>query len=85
MFDSVSAPTPDNCQAYFTETALQYNTSALFFEWTNSSSYPLPNIKADLASFMLVRGDYAWLGYGWIGCTLDKVPGSYIRGTHDYS
>jgi len=23
----------------------------------------------DLASFLLVRGPYAWLGYGWQGCT----------------
>jgi len=23
----------------------------------------------DLASFLLVRGRYAWLGYGWQGCT----------------
>ena len=22
----------------------------------------------DLASFLLIRGDYAWLGHGWQGC-----------------
>ena len=23
----------------------------------------------DLATFLLARGDYGWIGYGWIGCT----------------
>ena len=28
----------------------------------------LPNVTSDLATFLLARGDYAWIGYGWIGC-----------------
>eukprot|EP00662_Eupelagonemidae_sp_cell21_P001447 gene1447-biopygen87120 len=24
--------------------------------------------KEDLANFLLIRGDYAWFGYGWVGC-----------------
>ncbi len=24
--------------------------------------------RSDLATFLLARGDYAWIGYGWIGC-----------------
>jgi hypothetical protein len=27
----------------------------------------------DLASFLVVRGPYAWLGYGWQGCTNGDV------------
>ena len=23
----------------------------------------------DLANFLLVRGPYAWLGHGWLGCS----------------
>ena len=29
----------------------------------------LPNVTSDLATFLLARGDYAWIGYGWIGCS----------------
>ena len=28
----------------------------------------LPDLAQDLASFLLVRGPYAWLGHGWVGC-----------------
>ncbi len=28
----------------------------------------------DLANFLLLRGDFAWLGYSWIGCSQ-----TYIR------
>ena len=26
-------------------------------------------LKEDLANFLLVRGDYAYLGHGWLGCS----------------
>jgi hypothetical protein len=28
----------------------------------------LPNLAQDLATFLLLRGDYAFLGTGWSGC-----------------
>merc|ERR1712190_88605 len=28
----------------------------------------LPQMMENLASFLLVRGPYAWLGYGFLGC-----------------
>lgn len=31
----------------------------------------LPELKQDLANFLLVRGPYAWLGHGWKGCSKD--------------
>jgi hypothetical protein len=73
MFTDSHAPDAASCAAYFR--GANWAGSALLFQWTNSSSYPLPNIKVDLASFMLVRGDYAWLGYSWLGCTSDATPG----------
>mmetsp|Transcript_46647 Transcript_46647/g.77151 ORF Transcript_46647/g.77151 Transcript_46647/m.77151 type:complete len:468 (+) Transcript_46647:131-1534(+) len=33
--------------------------------------FPLPSPTQDVATFLLVRGPYAWLGYGWLGC-IDK-------------
>ena len=28
----------------------------------------LPKVTEDLVTFLLARGDFAWIGYGWIGC-----------------
>jgi hypothetical protein len=28
----------------------------------------LPNLPQDLATFLLLRGPYAFLGFGWSGC-----------------
>eukprot|EP00755_Sulcionema_specki_P024789 Sspe_Gene.1601::Locus_531_Transcript_1_1_Confidence_1.000_Length_1868::g.1601::m.1601 len=48
----------------------------------NGKQFPLPSPIQDIATFLLVRGKYAWMGYGWIGCT-----DSYSRPdalNHDY-
>lgn len=48
---------------------------ALFFGFTRVSHHQpltangtLPALMQDLATFLLVRGQYAWIGYGWQGC-----------------
>jgi hypothetical protein len=75
LFLPSRAPDAATCTQYFrTEGRLAINGS-LLFEWTSSGSYPLPNIDVDVASFLLVRGEYAWLGYGWQGCTSNEQPG----------
>jgi hypothetical protein len=40
---------------------------------TTASKVSLLNLDVDLATFLLQRGDYAWLGYGWLGCDLEYV------------
>ena len=37
----------------------------------NTSGNParLEDLAQDLANFLLVRGDYAYLGHGWLGCS----------------
>lgn len=37
----------------------------------SSAEARLPQLHQDLASFLLVRGDYAWIGYGFVGCAAD--------------
>ena len=42
----------------------------------------LPAFEQDLATFLLVRGAFAWLGYGWLGCgdaTGSAAAGPYVR------
>jgi hypothetical protein len=76
MFTSVAgAPNQSECANWFRSTGPRYNTSALFFQWTNSSAEVLPAVPQDTAAFLLVRGPYAWVGYAWLGCTSDSVPG----------
>ena len=74
MFQDTTAPNAATCASYFRSIDWA-RSAALLFQWTNSSEFPLPNVAVDLASFMLVRGDYAWLGYSWLGCTSDATPG----------
>merc|ERR1711896_123931 len=33
----------------------------------------LTQFDHDLANFLLIRGDYAWLGHGWVGCSRDYI------------
>lgn len=44
---------------------------ALFFGFTrvtHHQQFPLPSFMQDLAAFLLIRGPYAWIGFGWQGC-----------------
>ncbi len=38
---------------------------------TDGSAVPLPAFNQDLATFLLIRGPYAWLGYGWVSCNIE--------------
>mmetsp|Transcript_62112 Transcript_62112/g.55988 ORF Transcript_62112/g.55988 Transcript_62112/m.55988 type:complete len:102 (+) Transcript_62112:1-306(+) len=51
---------------------MRLNTSALMFEY-QSLNDTQSQFMMDLAVFLLVRGDYAWLGYNWNGCHDDWV------------
>ena len=46
----------------------------------NGLKYGLLYPKEDLASFMLVRGGFAWLGTGWLGCGLQANASSCCSG-----
>ena len=41
-----------------------------------------PALLQDIARFLLVRGPYSWLGYGWEGCITTPPP--VARYDHDY-
>lgn len=52
-----------------TDMALMFGFSRVSHHQPLASEGTLPAYMQDLASFLLVRGPYAWLGYGWQGCT----------------
>ena len=47
-----------------------YQTLPLLMGFMNQTETlnSLDNFEQNLASFLLARGDYAWLGTGYIGC-----------------
>lgn len=52
-----------------------FHRMALFFGFTRYAHHGdldpsghLPALLQDLATFLLVRGPFAWIGWGWVGC-----------------
>ena len=57
-------------------------TGAFLLQFTrnnHTSPWPLPFPSQDLATFLLARGDFSFLGYAWAGCgsedTYARPPG----------
>ena len=52
--------------------------AAMLYSLSGPKSSPLPSLQQDLATFLLTRGDFAWIGYQWVGCvdcsTAVRVP-----------
>ena len=50
-------------------------TSAMMYAFSpggcGSDPSSLPAFELDLANFLLIRGPYAYLGHGWLGCSHD--------------
>ena len=44
-------------------------TRAMAFGMSGSPSTRSPGLLQDLANFLLTRGPYSWLGWGWKGCS----------------
>ncbi len=62
-----------HCEAYFADACRPGGGKRFKAPWVYQFTDPksgrnLPKVKEDLATFLLARGDYAWIGYGWIGC-----------------
>ena len=58
------------CAAWFSR-ADELRGCAYMHEVYNATQRPLPAVSEDLAAFLIMRGPYAWLGYGWVGCITD--------------
>ena len=44
------------------------NETAMILEYTQTFNMTQTQFEIDLAFFMLIRGEYGWIGYGWNGC-----------------
>lgn len=58
------------CSNFFRDAAGWSTRAALMMSWNwpNTSAPTLPYVMEDIAAFLLLRGPYAWLGFGWSGC-----------------
>jgi hypothetical protein len=73
-FRQETIPGPGNadaCAAWFRGTGASLKDYAFVQQWTNATQRPLPAVSQDIAAFLLLRGPYAWIGSGWIGCVTD--------------
>ena len=75
MFASTKTPAADtaSCTAYLRAAckpggaASWQTSSALRYELTQPAT-SIASVARDVATFLLVRGPYAWIGHGWVGC-----------------
>eukprot|EP01048_Picozoa_sp_COSAG05_P016543 COSAG05_NODE_2141_length_3486_cov_4.423679_3_plen_471_part_00 len=54
--------------------ALMYSFSPGDCDAYPFNSTEVPEFESDLANFLLIRGNYAWLGHAWLGCDKDYTP-----------
>lgn len=72
MFSLQSTPSAAQCAPWIREmctageSSAYYNATTMHSLTGNHST--LPNLAQDLATFLLLRGPYAFLGFGWSGC-----------------
>lgn len=85
LFKTVGTPANSTCAAEM-RTYCQPDApilgQAVYFGFTDAkaSSMTPEGFALDVASFLLVRGPYAWLGYGWSGCTSAGNSGpNYVK------
>ena len=67
------------CEAFFRRACApnsQEHDSALMLPFSGDPGRA-PNATADLATFMLIRGPFGWIGHDFVGCSLwdEKVGG----------
>ena len=58
-------------RALCNETAAPQTRAMMYALNTGHDPSVLPELKQDLANFLLIRGPFAWLGHGWKGCSKD--------------
>ena len=77
--------TTKECEEYFehecdeTKQNRRANTPWVYQFTSPKSGKRLPSVAEDLAIFLLARGDFAWIGYGWIGCASAGGSLQYYR------
>ena len=76
LFESERAPAQPQCASFLRDACRpgsKMQTRAVqLAPSVNKNKIPQPwtfnHIGQDVATFLLARGDYSWLGYGWMGC-----------------
>ena len=72
----VKSPAQSDCTTWMKSTGGGLNNTALQYSFAADAPTE-QEFMIDLAIFLLVRGDYAWLGYFWNGCHSNWVYGDW--------
>jgi len=84
QFHGISTPNKESCTGFFRDACSpghpRYESEVVMH--TLSWNGKLLNLTNDLVTFLLVRGDYAWIGYTWSGCSSGSEPAG--GGGHPY-
>jgi len=72
------APTPKGCVNWFREAAPPLAGRALMMGFSKSPALALE----DVATFLLVRGPYAYLGWGWLHCLQPPPLPALVHGDY---
>jgi len=84
MFSLFKTPAQNTCAATL-RAQCAAGASSTFYNATTMHALTgdhatLPNLAQDLATFLLLRGDYAFLGFGWSGCGVKfGLPAEMLR------
>ena len=80
--------TPSKCatqlRALCTASSPQNNNRTLMYGFSNRDPSLLNHTLfiADLSNFLLTRGDYAYIGHGWLGCSRNYVFPDELNGDY---
>ena len=69
LFHPERTPDKDSCVDYLRKNAVggAVNNTALFYHYSQTNDTQ-QEFMVDLAMFLLIRGDYAWIGTAWTQC-----------------
>jgi uncharacterized protein YfaQ (DUF2300 family) len=81
-YPNTVANAQSNCAPFMSKycgenSTTQTDSTLMVFSKVDASNFwPLPYASQDTAQFLLVRGPFAWLGYGWSSC---RPPATFVR------
>ena len=68
LFDVVTVPPTNSCVSWFQGTGSSIHSAAMFLEYSATPAPTQAEWETLVATFLIVRGPYAWMGTAWDNC-----------------
>merc|ERR1711991_1261283 len=65
---NVHSPSKSGCVSFIKGEGMMLNETAMVLQYTQTFNMTQAQFEIDLAFFMLLRGEYGWIGFNWNGC-----------------